>query len=288
MQDRNPESLYPASTLAASLSCYTPAVTISAIDTLIFDLDDTLVVEEASAEAAFIEAGELARIRHGLDPRELHATVRKTCRELWYGFPSHPFCKRVGISSWEAMWAEFTGPDRELKPLRDWAPEYRLESWRAALRAHGIDDPDLAAALAEAFPRLRRNTNVVCPDAKKVLDAFSPSYKLGLLTNGASDLQRRKIEGAGLAGYFDHFFIAGESGVGKPDRRAFEMLLERLGSTARQSIMIGDRLATDVLGAHEAGMRAVWVNRSGERNHGPIIPDWEIHTLEELLSILNG
>jgi phosphoglycolate phosphatase-like HAD superfamily hydrolase len=50
------------------------------VDTLIFDLDDTLVVEEPSARAAIIETGELARIRYGLDPTGFNATLREACR----------------------------------------------------------------------------------------------------------------------------------------------------------------------------------------------------------------
>jgi putative hydrolase of the HAD superfamily len=255
------------------------------IDTIIFDLDDTLVVEEASAEAAFIEAGELARARYGLDPWELHTTVRKTCRDLWYAFPSHPYCKTVGISSWEGMWAEFTGAAPELKALRDWAPAYRTESWRAALISHGIDDPELAAALAESFPRLRRKKHILFPDTVRVLEQLSPKYSLGLLSNGAPDLQRRKLEGAGLAGYFDQVLIAGETGIGKPDPRAFVMLMGRLGSSADSTIMVGDRLTTDVKGAQDAGLRAVWINRSGRVPENGIVPDWEISTLDELISI---
>ena len=93
------------------------------VRTLTFDLDDTLVFEEASAEEAFIEAGELARARYGLDPRALHSSVRSCCRELWRASPSLPYCKRIGISSWEGLWAEFTGLDPELGggplPARD-------------------------------------------------------------------------------------------------------------------------------------------------------------------------
>jgi putative hydrolase of the HAD superfamily len=259
----------------------------SAVGTLIFDLDDTLIVEEASAEAAFIEAGELARIRYGLDPKCLHQTVRKTCRDIWYAFPSHPYCKRIGISSWEGMWAEFTGADTELKPLRDWAPTYRTTSWKAALQVHGIDDPQLAAEMAEAFPRLRREKHEVFPDTLRTLEHFSPNYSLGLLTNGASDLQRRKIEGAGIGRYFDQVLISGESGFAKPDRRAYELLLSRLGSAARDAIMIGDRLATDVQGAHGVGMRAAWVNRSRKIPDSQVIPDWEISSLGELSRILS-
>ena len=117
------------------------------INTLVFDLDDTLVVEQASAEAAIIETADLARARYGLDPREMHTTLRKTCREMWFKSPSHPYCKKVGISSWEGLWAEFIGPDENLRALRNWAATYRYESWHTSLTRHGIADPDLAAEL---------------------------------------------------------------------------------------------------------------------------------------------
>jgi putative hydrolase of the HAD superfamily len=256
------------------------------IRALIFDLDDTLVVEEASAEAAFLETGELAQIRHGLDPGELHRTVRKSCREIWYASPSHPFCKRVGISSWEGMWAEFAGEDPELKPLREWAQTYRFESWRSALRSHGIDDAELACELAETFPRLRRSRHTVYPEVIRTLDKLSQSHHLGILSNGAPDLQRSKLEGSGLSKYFNDVLIAGEVGFGKPDRRVFETILNRLGSVAENSLMVGDRLSTDILGAHGAGLRAVWVNRSGRKNEGNIMPDWEISGLDQLIPIL--
>jgi putative hydrolase of the HAD superfamily len=258
----------------------------TAIDTLIFDLDDTLIIEEASAETAFIQAGELARARHGLDPAQLHAAVRKTCRELWYGFPSHPYCKRIGISSWEGMWAEFTGDAPELKPLHAWRHEYRINSWLLTLRALGVDDPELAAELAERYPRLREKLHVLYPRTLKTLEQASLNHRLGLLTNGAPDVQRRKIEGANLGQFFDHVLISGEVGTKKPNSRVFEMLLEQLGSTAATSLMIGNSLENDIQGAQQLGMRTVWVNRSGKALESHIVPDWEIATLEELAAIL--
>jgi putative hydrolase of the HAD superfamily len=52
------------------------------IKALIFDLDDTLVVEQASAEAAFLETCELAKTKYGINPQELNITVRNICRKL--------------------------------------------------------------------------------------------------------------------------------------------------------------------------------------------------------------
>jgi putative hydrolase of the HAD superfamily len=258
----------------------------SMIEALIFDLDDTLVVEEASAEEAFVETGALAQTRYGIDPHDLHATLRKTCRELWYAFPSHPYCKRVGISSWEGLWAEFTGADPNLKALHDWAPSYRFESWRIALLSHGIVDPALAAELAETFPRLRRKKNIVYPDTVPALSGLSRDHSLGLLTNGAPDLQRRKIEGAGIAGYFDEVLISGEIGIGKPDRRIFEMILGRLNANVETALMIGNSLTNDIQAAQQADLRAVWVNRSGKFRDDSITPDWEISDLDALIHIL--
>jgi putative hydrolase of the HAD superfamily len=260
----------------------------AAIDTLIFDLDDTLVVEEDSAAAAFIEAGVLAKTRYGLDPHELHATVRKVCRELWYAFPSHPYCKKIGISSWEGMWAEFIGPASELKPLREWASTYRLESWCTALLRHGIDDAHLAAELAENFVQLRRERHLVYADTMETLEKLMGRYALGLLTNGASDLQRRKIEGSGVARYFNEILISGDIGFAKPDHRVFELLLSRLNAKAATTLMIGNNLITDVQAAQHAGLRAIWVNRSGAASEASIIPDWEIAQLTQLESILNS
>ena len=262
------------------------AAMMSAMDALIFDLDDTLVAEESSAEAAFIEAGMLARERYGLDPQELHATVRKTCREIWYAFRSHPYCKKVGISSWEGMWAEFTGPGPDLQALHAWAPVYRRESWYAALKNHQIDDLELAIELAEAFPQARRAKNVLYADTLPVLEELSRKYIFGLITNGAPDLQRRKIAGAGIGKYFEQVLVSGDAGFGKPDARLYAMLLARMQVSSEKALMIGNNLATDIQGAQNAGMQAVWLNRSNSIRDAAIVPDWEISSLMELLPIL--
>jgi len=98
------------------------------IRAVIFDFDDTLVVEKASAEAAFLAACELARDKYGLDPQTLHETVRRTAHALWYASDMHPYCKEIGISSWEGLWAGFQGDEANLKNLRKFAPVYRIRA----------------------------------------------------------------------------------------------------------------------------------------------------------------
>ena len=259
------------------------------IKTLIFDMDDTLVVEEASAEAAFRRVSQFAKEKAGIDPEGLYDSIRKSCRSIWYGSPVHPYCLNVGISSWEGLWAEFKGSDGNLQILSDWAPTYRRESWRQAILncGHRASD-ELATELADKFVQERRKLHIVYDDVVPVLDKLKDRYKFGLLTNGAPDLQRRKLKGSGLTDYFDKVIISGEVGFGKPDPRIFELALERLGSTAGSSVMIGNSLKSDIIPAIEIGMTAVWVNRKRQTIDKPITPELTISDLSELIKIFHG
>ena len=80
-----------------------------------------------------------------------------------------------------------------------------------------------------------------------------------LLTNGPSDLQRLKLEQAGLADAFDTVVVSGEAGVGKPDPAVFALVLDQLGAAPDRTVMVGDSWERDVVGALAAGMTAVWI-----------------------------
>jgi putative hydrolase of the HAD superfamily len=83
---------------------------------------------------------------------------------------------------------------------------------------------------------------------------------VGVLTNGPSEFQRRKLETSGLGPELDAIAISGELGVAKPDREAFERALALLGTSAEETAMVGDSLENDVAGALEAGFAAtVWM-----------------------------
>ena len=62
-----------------------------AITHVLFDLDDTLVAEESSAEAAFLATCEHARERYGVDPHALHRAVREWAREAWFAAPTNAY-----------------------------------------------------------------------------------------------------------------------------------------------------------------------------------------------------
>ncbi len=256
------------------------------IEALLFDFDDTLVVEEASAEEAFLEACELAREKYGIDPAALHESLRRCARHIWKASPTHPYCRTVGIASWEGLWARFIGDDPNIEALREWAPEYRRATWCAALSEHDIDDTPLAELLAETFQEKRRRKHIVFPDAEDALEKLKGRYALGLITNGASDLQREKIEGSGLGRYFDSITISGDIGVGKPDPQIFEAALDSLGASPETAVMVGNSLERDIAAAQAVGIRAIWLNRSGAPCRGDVKPFAEIKSLADLCRAL--
>jgi putative hydrolase of the HAD superfamily len=258
------------------------------IKAVLFDLDDTLVEEVASAEAAFLATCEIAFQEYGIEPQALHRAVRRESRELWHRSPARAYCLTVGISSWEGLWARFDGDDPNLETLRAWSPTYRRESWRRALAAYGVDDRAFVDRLAATFPRERRALHTVYPDVEPVLQDLGKSFRLALLTNGAPDLQREKLGGSKLAPYFYAVIVAGEVGVGKPDPRVFALTLERLSVCPEEAVMVGNSLRSDIAGAQRAGLKAIWVNRSGQAPSDEVVPDAQIANLDELGDILSG
>jgi putative hydrolase of the HAD superfamily len=256
------------------------------VKAVLIDLDDTLVVEVASAEAAFLATCALAQERYGVDAEGLHQSVRQRARELWYDAPARAYSVAVGISSWEALWARFLGKDPNLQILRDWSPTYRRESWSRALADHGIDDPAFAEELANTFRQERLKLHTVYDDVEPVLQWLQARYALALITNGTSDLQRTKLAGSGLGPYFQHVLVAGEVGVGKPDPQIYHAALDRLQVGSHETVMVGNSLRSDVGGAQGAGIKGIWLNREGKALEGEIVPDAEIASLGELPGVL--
>lgn len=251
---------------------------------LLFDLDDTLVVEDAAATAAFEATGRFAAgARADIDAARLTVAARARARELWRASPVHAYCLRVGISSSEALWCRFEGDDAETRWLRGWSPAYRRETWRLALAERGIEDGELAAELGERFGHERRARHELFDDTLPALRELGEDHVLGLVTNGASCLQREKLDASGLGELFAAVVVSGDIGAGKPNAAIFHHALARLSADGGQAVMIGDSLERDVRGAVAAGLGAVWLNRFGG-DGPPGVP--EITSLTDLRAAL--
>lgn len=255
---------------------------------LLLDLDETLMVEEPAAEAAFLASAQLAAAEQGADPQALATDARARARELWYAAPTHAYCMRVGISSWEGLWCRFEGDHPDVRALRDWSSTYRREAWSRALADQEVEDGQLAEDLAERFIVERRGRHEVFADVADGLERLAESHAMALVTNGAACLQREKLTASGLSEHFEAVIVSADVGVAKPDSAIFEHALSELGVCRDRAVMVGDSIAKDVDGALAAGLDAVWVNRSRH----PLPPDRpdlvEISTLGDLPDALDS
>lgn len=126
--------------------------------------------------------------------------------------------------------------------------------------------------LAEATRRELRRQEVLAsgwrlfPDVVPCLEWLrATGLPLAAVSNASGRHQRVKIATLGLAQYFDTVLIAGEVGAAKPDRVIFDTACADLGVSHCDTVHIGDRLHADAIGARDAGMKGVWLNRQGPR-----------------------
>ena len=223
---------------------------------VIFDLDDTLIVEESFAMASLCEA---LAILPGVDPEPSAPDALEAIRTVWRTGPVHARCVELGFASWEGLWSTFAGNHRALDGLEEWAPRYRAEAWEVVASTFGVDDPGAVRAAADRFDAAQRRGHPPIEGMREVLDRLTGRFPVGLLTNGPSDIQRLKLEQAGLSDTFDTVVVSGEVGVGKPTPAVFDLVLDRLGARAEHSVMVGDSWERDIVGALGAGLTAVWI-----------------------------
>ncbi len=226
---------------------------------IFLDLDDTVLDDTGSVISSWTDAcAEAARRRPELDPAKLYDVNREHAGWWW----SDPTRHREGRLN-----------------LRKASHEILTE----ALRRLGCDDPELARDIANHYRDLREERSCALPGSIEVLERLrAAGVKLGMMTNGAADAQRAKIERFGLAPHFDHIVIEGELGVGKPDRQVYEILLRELRVDPTQTWAIGDNLEFDVLAPMELGIYGIWIDPAGRGCDGSRQPDRTIAALTQL------
>lgn len=130
------------------------------------------------------------------------------------------------------------------------------------------DDDTDPAALTAAYGERILDALVPIPGADDLLDRLGQEYRIGLLTDGPVRAQHGKLEVLGWTDRFDAVVITGTLPAGKPDRRAFRALLDELDTPPDRTAYVGDDPVADVVGAKEAGLRAIQVV-DGTASDGP-------------------
>ena len=233
-----------------------------AIDTVLFDLDDTLHDDTTAYRAAARAVADAIAVERGIDPGALVDAYEREAMAFWSALTAEHLANEIG--------------------------DERERMWLAALRAVGIDDRDLARTAADGYVRARSGALALFPGAVEVLSALRErGCKLGLVTNGFAATHHDKIDRLGLRERMDGFFLADEVGMVKPDPELFRHACRVLGSEPARSAMVGDRYARDVVGAHEAGLFTVLLDvHAIPIPDGGVQPDAVVTAIDEVLEVL--
>lgn len=155
----------------------------------------------------------------------------------------------------------------------------RKRTLETALERSG-ESIDAADSAFDVFIAARHDV-ALYPDVIPTLEALSTHYPLASISNGNADVRR-----VGLDQYFHACVSAHQVGVAKPHRNIFATACLRLELRPEEVIHIGDHPEQDVLGAAEAGLKTIWLNRNALRWPHPQLPDAQVQTLTDVPELL--
>ncbi len=165
-----------------------------------------------------------------------------------------------------------------------------LSNYRAAILWHFVK-PDM-----EKFRRLRKELKPLLafyeawkpkliPGAKEIVISLSQKYQLALAGNQPTQI-KRFLQSQDILQYFEYHLVSEEMGLAKPDPLFFQIILDRLGVSPQEAVMVGDRVDNDIAPAKRLGLKTIrflfWPF-SLQNVHTPLeMPDWTIQNLREL------
>jgi HAD superfamily hydrolase (TIGR01549 family) len=175
-------------------------------------------------------------------------------------------------------------------------PEYRevpsRERFRRALLRLGVSAeqaPPVAERLSLAHMSHLASTIMLPPEHMEVLEQLVPRFRLGVVSNfDHGPTARRILADHRLIGFFTAIVISDDFGRRKPHPAIFAAALRQLDVAVEDALFIGDSVSDDIIGAHNARLKVVWLNPK----HRPLSPDvnppeYEIADLKELPLLLH-
>ncbi|MET7016685.1 HAD family hydrolase [Bacillus mycoides] len=215
---------------------------------MLFDLDDTLLDRDKAVDNLFLLVLEKCY-------EDVSDTVKNNMLQKFKEYDKREYGINDKTIVLESLFDEF-------------APKYRLPR-------NYIQD-----FWNENFPKcfsIDQNTILFLNHIKR-------HFKVGIITNGSTQRQKAKIINTGLNEYFDTIIISEEVGFSKPDKRIFELALNKLNVQSEDVLFVGDDLEKDIAGCQNANIKGIWFNPNMIKNNTDTKPYAEITSFDNLLS----
>lgn len=159
-------------------------------------------------------------------------------------------------------------------------PNLRYGRLKDTFNALNINVPDTVInQLAIDYIDFLTTYNYIFEGTIEILNYLKPKYKLHIITNGFQEIQQNKLEKSKIAHYFETVTNSEMVGVKKPNPIIFNHALKLANANKYNSIMIGDNLEADVLGALNIGLDAICFN------YHNVVVDKHIKCINHLLEL---
>jgi 2-haloacid dehalogenase len=223
----------------------------------LFDLDDTLLDFKASEALSFARTLEALGVREGV--ADLFASYQPINHALWRAFEAGTVSKEV----------------------------LKVERFRRTFQQAGLAlDPERASreyldALADSV--------VLLDGALALCETLAGIGEVGIITNGVEAIQHRRIASAALDAHVSFVATSEACGHAKPDSRFFDYTVAMARAfKASETVIVGDRLDADILGANRFGIESVWFNPARLANDSQAVPDYEVAHLDQVVPALRA
>lgn len=227
---------------------------------LFIDFDDTLYDTYGNAVIALRETFEAFRLeRFFADPQVFYDAYWAANIDLWTRYSKGEITR----------------------------PYLIVERFRRPLSAgQGLDVTEpFCLEMSDKFLEFCSSKPGVVEGAHELMDYLKhQGYRMHMCSNGFHEVQYKKLAACGLKDYFDTIILSEDAGANKPSMQYFDYALRQSGADIATTIMIGDNLQTDIMGANRAGLDTILFNRWGIEPSS--VPTYTVETLRDIMKIL--
>ena len=181
--------------------------------------------------------------------------------------------KNINDQCW-ALYRENKLSKQELRSLR----------FLETLDYFGIANDELAENIGLDYIANSPNRTALIEGSLELLDYLNAKYELHIITNGFEEVQHKKLLNSQINSYFNQIITSEAAGFKKPKTEIFDYALKKAGAQRAESVMIGDDLNTDIQGAVDFKMKAIYFNPNGKKHDFNLLGD--VSHLLEIKAIL--